>query len=219
MQKHRLNKRILKPWRNDYLVYRYLWPNIEWAAATVLKRKIDRPLLVLDIGCGHKPYRDLFPGTKYVGMDWTTKDSSPDFVGDALRLPVKDRSIDVVFATQVIEHVRKPELMIRECRRVLRSEGALILTGPFYWPLHEEPHDYFRFTKYGFSELLSCSGFSEWQIREDGGDWAQLFLNIALHLQSKWHAPVRCIVNWMGALADKLTSGRKSPSNYTVLAT
>lgn len=175
--------------------------------------------MVLDIGCGHKPYQDLFRSATYLGMDCTMTDSSPDFVGDALQLPVRDRSVDVVFATQIIEHVRKPELMIRECRRVLRADGALILTGPLYWPLHEEPHDFFRFTKYGFSELLRCAGFSQWQIREDGGDWAQLFLNIALRFPSKWHAPIRCVVNWTGAFADHLTSGRKSPSNYTVLAT
>lgn len=217
-QKHRLHKRVLKPWRNDYLVYKYLWPNIEGAAATVLKRAIGRPPVILDIGCGHKPYRDLFPDATYFGMDRTTSDSSPDLVGDALNLPVRDQSVDIVFATQVIEHVPSPEVMIRECKRVLRPQGALILTGPFYWPLHEEPHDFFRFTKYGFIELLRKAGFSEWQVREDGGDWAQLMLTVNLRFRGRLMIPLICVVNFVGALLDKVSSSRKSPSNYTVMA-
>jgi hypothetical protein len=40
---------------------------------------------------------------------------------------------------------------------------------PLFWPLHEEPYDFFRFTKYGFEQLLKDAGFLEWQILEDGG--------------------------------------------------
>ena len=59
-------------------------------------------------------------------------------------------------------------MMVRECSRVLRPNGFLILSGPFFWPLHEEPYDFFRFTKYGFEQLLRSAEFLEWQIVEDG---------------------------------------------------
>ena len=39
-----------------------------------------------------------------------------------------------------------------------------------FWPLHEEPYDFFRVTKYGFEQLLEDAGFLKWQILEDGGD-------------------------------------------------
>jgi SAM-dependent methyltransferase len=218
MEKHRLQRRILKLWRSDYLTYKYLWPNVEWAAKTSLERlSRDRRPIVLDIGCGHKPYRDLFPAIQYFGMDRGMDDSSPDLVGDALCLPVKDQSVDIVFAAQVIEHVPKPHLMVQECKRVLRPNGYLILTGPFYWPLHEEPYDFFRFTKYGFEHLLKDAGFLEWQIREDGGDWAQIMLSVSLRL-SRWWIPLRCAVNIAGALLDEIQPSRKSPANYTILA-
>jgi SAM-dependent methyltransferase len=151
-------------------------------------------------------------------MDCGIVDTSPDFIGDALYLPIKDQSVDIVFATQVIEHVTKPDLMVRECKRVLRPHGCLILSGPFYWPLHEEPYDFFRFTKYGFAQLLSDAGFSEWQIREDGGDWAQLMLSVSLRLNSRLLIPMMCAVNLIGAFLDAMTTSRKSPANYTLMA-
>jgi len=150
-------------------------------------------------------------------MDHGIVDTSPDFVGDALRLPIRDRSVDIVFATQVIEHVTNPHIMVKECKRVLRPNGCLILSGPFFWPLHEEPYDFFRFTKYGFEQLLKDAGFREWQILEDGGDWAQMMLSVCLRL-NKWLFPLRCAVNLTGAFLDSVSRSTRLPANYTVLA-
>jgi SAM-dependent methyltransferase len=151
-------------------------------------------------------------------MDYSLADTSPNLVGSGLCLPIKDRSVDIVFATQVIEHVKYPNIMVQECKRVLRSQGYLILTGPFYWPLHEEPHDFFRFTKYGFAHLLRDAGFSNWEIREDGSDLAQLMLCISLRLSNKFLFPLVCIVNLVGALLEGISNSRLSPANYTVIA-
>ncbi len=218
MENRRLQRRVLRFWRKDYLAHRYLWPNLEWATKTSLERIGSDAPKVVDIGCGHKPYRDLFPAARYLGVDRGTIDSSPDIVGDGMCLPLQDQSVDIVFATQVIEHVTDPHRMVRECKRILRPDGYLILSGPFYWPLHEEPHDFFRFTKYGFEHLLKDAGFLEWQIREDGGDWAQLMLSISLRLERRWLIPFRCAVNLIGALLDALRPSTRSPANYTVLA-
>jgi SAM-dependent methyltransferase len=215
----RLSKRKLKIWSQDYLVYRYLWPNIEQAAQEAIAGSSSlNPLAVLDIGCGHKPYRDLFPNCNYLGLDWGVEDSSPDLVGDAMNLPISSESVDIVFSTQVIEHLPKPQLLVNESSRVLKRNGYLILTGPLYWPLHEEPHDFYRFTKYGFAHLLKEAGFREWQIQEDGTDWAQFFLNLSLRFGRRWQAPFRCVANLAGSVLDHFGTSRKSPSNYTVLA-
>jgi SAM-dependent methyltransferase len=213
----RRSLRVLRLWKQDYLHYKYLWPNLEWAARTALAQIDSDSPNVLDIGCGHKPYRDLFPTVHYWGMDHGTVDTSPDLVGDALSLPIRDQSVDIVFATQVIEHVTNPHAMVRECKRVLRPNGFLILSAPFFWPLHEEPYDFFRFTKYGFAQLLKDAGFSDWQILEDGGDWAQLMLSVCLRL-NKWLFPLRCVVNVVGAVLDAVNRSTRLPANYTVLA-
>jgi SAM-dependent methyltransferase len=215
--KGRLQRRTLRIWKQDYLHYKYLLPNLEWAARTALEHIGSKCPKVLDIGCGHKPYRDLFFSTQHWGMDHGIVDTSPDFVGDALCLPIRDQSVDIVFATQVIEHLTNPHVMVRECKRVLRPNGFLILSGPFFWPLHEEPYDFFRFTKYGFEQLLKEAGFLEWQILEDGGDWAQFMLSVCLRL-NKWLFPLRCAVNLTGALLDSVSKSTRLPANYTVLA-
>jgi SAM-dependent methyltransferase len=151
-------------------------------------------------------------------MDYGVHDTSPDFLGDARSIPIRTGSADIVFSSQVIEHVPHPDRMIRECARVLRPDGHLIVTGPFYWPLHEEPNDFYRFTKYGFAQLLSDAGFSEWEITEDGGDWAQLALAFNLRLNSRVTVPLRCLANLLGPALDEIDQSRKSPCNYTVLA-
>ena len=120
----RLQRRTLRIWKQDYLHYKYLWPNLEWAARTALERISSDCPKVLDIGCGHKPYRDLFPRAQHWGMDHGIVDTSPDFVGDALRLPIRDQSVDIVFATQVIEHLTNPHVMVRECKRVTASANC-----------------------------------------------------------------------------------------------
>lgn len=167
-------------WHQNYLIYRHLWPNIEWAVESVKKQlKLIKPK-VLDMGCGEKPYRDLFEDCEYTGLNPTAEGADPDIMGNATDLPVESETVDIVFTTQVIEHVPEPQKMINECFRVLKPGGALVLTGPFYWPIHEEPYDYYRYTRYGLEYMLQKAGFATWEIRPDGGDWAQILLSINL---------------------------------------
>ena len=45
----------------------------------------------------------------------------------------------------------------------------MILTCPGSYMLHEEPHDYFRFTRYGLQHLLERTGFHDIHIEPVGG--------------------------------------------------
>lgn len=218
MKEERLKKRTLRIWRNDYLIHRHMWKNIERAVSTALRETPQRPPRVLDVGCGNKPYADLFKDCNYQGMDRSAADAEPDIIGDVTSIPVATGTVDIVFCTQVIEHVPDPQALLQECHRILRKGGFLVLTGPFYWPLHEEPHDYHRFTRYGFENLLSRSGFSSWEIRADGGDWTQIFLSINLQLQRTLFIPLIIFFNFLGLILDSVDHGEKTPANYTVLA-
>lgn len=54
--------------------------------------------------------------------------------GDASRLPLADRSVDVVVAAEVLEHVRDDAAVLAELARVLRPGGTLVVTVPRWWP-------------------------------------------------------------------------------------
>jgi SAM-dependent methyltransferase len=45
-------------------------------------------------------------------------------------LPFRDGALDGVLAGEIIEHVYDPALLLRECHRVLRPGGVLVLTTP-----------------------------------------------------------------------------------------
>lgn len=50
--------------------------------------------------------------------------------GDLSAMPMADSSADAVVSLQVIEHLGRPEAFLRECRRVLRPGGSVILSTP-----------------------------------------------------------------------------------------
>lgn len=113
---------------------------------------------ILDIGSGGSSYSRFFPNRITVDIDPTRK---PDVVADAHSLPFQDGEFEVVLSTEMLEHVRDPFQVEKELRRVTSPGGILILSTRFVFPIHDAPHDYWRFTKYGLREL-----FREWEIIE-----------------------------------------------------
>lgn len=124
---------------------------------------------VLDVGCGTKPYKNyLVENIQYIGMDEATQ-VGPDMIGQVNEIPFRDEQFDSVLCTEVLEHLPEPEKVIKEIKRVLKKDGYLYLTVPQEWPLHYEPQDYFRFTKYGIEYLLKKNGFKVIALERIGG--------------------------------------------------
>jgi SAM-dependent methyltransferase len=122
---------------------------------------------LLDVGCGAQPYRTLLPNdATYVGIDTTDALEvfgyhTPDTkYYDGLHWPIDDRSVDVVLATETLEHVKEPDRFLAEAYRCLRAGGRLVLTVPFAARWHFIPADYWRFTPSGLLHLLERAGFS-----------------------------------------------------------
>jgi SAM-dependent methyltransferase len=149
-------------------------------------RTVAQHARVLDVGAGDAPYAELFAHTDYVTLDW---ESSPHegaraaaVSASADAIPLPDASFDVVVLTQVLEHVRRPGVVLGEIARVLRPGGRLLATVPFVWELHEEPHDYWRFTPYALAALLEDAGLDTVAIdpRSDSfSALAQLMTNVS----------------------------------------
>ncbi len=128
---------------------------------------------VLDIGCGTKPYRRLFPGaTTYFGTETNrtfTPGSQADVTAIGEALPFRTGVFDTVVCTEVLEHVAEPAAFLQEVYRIVAPGGALLLTAPQTWGLHEEPYDFYRYTKYGLAYLFTKVGFTLETIRPTTG--------------------------------------------------
>jgi ubiquinone/menaquinone biosynthesis C-methylase UbiE len=157
----------------DYLVYLSFHRELKAAIQKYAKGKL------LDIGCGNKPYESWFEGKieKYIGCDVVQSSSNKvDVLCLANKIPLEDNHFGTVFSTQTIEHIEDYQGMIEEAYRVLKKDGCFILSGPFYWHLHEEPYDFYRFSKHGFKYILEKAGFEMLDVKENGGAWATLGL-------------------------------------------
>src|SRR3989339_113906 len=112
--------------------------------------------LTLDLGCSNSPYSHYFKNR--IGLD-VNKGRGVDVVADAHDLPFEDGKFDIILCTEVLEHLHSPHVAISEMKRVLKVGGKLILTTRFIFPIHDDPGDYFRYTKYGLRYL-----FKDWNV-------------------------------------------------------
>ncbi len=143
---------------------------------------------VLDIGCAdrqaesHIPHADNYIGLDYTATGATLYNSRPDVFADAANLPFATGSIDTVLMFETIEHVALPQNALQEIGRVLKPEGRLLLSMPFLYPAHDEPHDYQRLTSHGLQRDLTASGLSCQQLSASlhSSASAGLLLNLSL---------------------------------------
>lgn len=157
--------------------------------------------ILLDIGCGGKPYHDLFADriVGYLGLDYppthlaveeVARVAMADVYGDGAHLPIRTGAVDTVLCTQTLEHVPEPWTVMDEIARVLRPGGHLILTVPLEWGLHGEPYDFYRYTMYGLRHLAERSGLVVKYIRPRGGFWALMGQLYSTHTYGRCLAPL-----------------------------
>lgn len=159
----------IKPHEVNYLEHKYIIEGIIYSCNKYATGKL------IDLGCGNKPYTEILEKniSEYIGCDIIqSSNNRVDVICDATNIPLPDNSFDSAFSTQTIEHVGDFQLMVNEAYRLLKPGGHFIVTGPMYWPLHEEPYDFHRFTKHGFAHTLTKAGFEVVEIIPNGGKWA-----------------------------------------------
>ena len=144
------DKRLLKKQMNSFL----------HGVVRAVTETFSLPAPVLEIGsrqvAGQEQIcelRSCFPGKPYVGMD-IEPGPGVDCVGDVQALPQADASLGTVVAMNTFEHVPQFWKGFDEVYRVLRPDGALILSCPFYLHIHNYPADYWRFTPESLDFLL-----------------------------------------------------------------
>jgi SAM-dependent methyltransferase len=129
---------------------------------------------LLDAGAGEATYKHHFAKQRYCGLDLGVGDaawnySTLDVVGDLAMLPFRDATFDACLNVVTLEHVPEPARVVTELARALAPGGRLLLIAPHEWEEHQQPHDYYRYTRYGLEYLLRQAGMIEISISPVGG--------------------------------------------------
>jgi len=181
---------------------------------------------LLDFGCAEKPYRGFFGSEiTYVGADLVGNPMADVEVTDIGTLPLEESSFDAVLSTQVLEHVADPPTYLRECCRVLRPGGRMLLSTHGTMVLHPDPIDYWRWTSDGLRYELSRAGLDVIALEGVMGLAAtgvQLFQDATWgHLPPWLRAPYALALQTLIALFDRVHSDRSRSFNalvYIVIA-
>lgn len=217
----------------QWLVARYRREQLAWL------RKHARGA-VLDVGCAGGGLAAVLEASSYVGLDYPVTaielyGTRPHVFGDAHCLPFADGTFDTVLMLDVLEHLSDPGTALGEAARVLKSDGKIVLVVPFAYPLHDEPHDYQRYTRHGLKLHLHTAGVSVTAI-EEAGDGISVACSLAAMMLaqgaiaalagSTWRvvlvpfvALLIPMVNLGGALLSRLLpSGAMLPGAYFLTA-
>lgn len=88
------------------------------------------------LGQGARELSTRFPDARVIAVDLSTEmlrrsDAGGRIAGDAVRLPLRDRSVDLLFANLVLPWTR-PDKLFAEARRVLSASGVIVFAtlGP-----------------------------------------------------------------------------------------
>lgn len=159
MEKEYNKKRVNPPiWQHDYHVLKRLYKTLQVIVDKYIDKKVD---VILDYGCGSLPYKDLFLSctNKYIGVDIGKNKKADILVKENQKIPLNDDSVNVVISTQVLEHVEEVSFYLRQCRRLLKKNGLLILSTHGIWPYHDYPDDFHRWTRPGLVREIESAGF------------------------------------------------------------
>lgn len=102
---------------------------------------------VLEVGPGRPPSEiQLSVGDSSIRWETAGMPSPYEltYIGSEYSYPIESDIADVVVATNVMEHVRKPWIWIRELARICKPDGYVITINPVSWPYHEYPIDCWR---------------------------------------------------------------------------
>jgi SAM-dependent methyltransferase len=147
---------------------------------------------LVDLGCGKVPLYGIYRSrvTDVLCIDW------PDSLHGAKHIdiqtdlncgiPIPDGTVDTALVTDVLEHLRDPFLFWREIARVLAPRGLVIVGVPFLYWLHEQPYDYFRYTRHRLEAFCNDNNLKVLELKAYGGALAVILDIIGKSLPRPW---------------------------------
>lgn len=149
---------------------------------------------ILDAGAGRLKWKKACSHLEYVSQDFCQYDGKGDghglhtgswnnnneyqidIVSDIIDIPVDDGVFDAILCSEVLEHLEKPELAIKEFSRILKPGGKLILTAPFCSLTHFAPYHFCTgFNIYWYEKILNEYGFKIEIIKRNGNYFSYMW--------------------------------------------
>ncbi len=130
---------------------------------------------MLDLGCGKVPFYAAYKDyvTETVCVDWqNTMHKNPhiDIECDLNQpLPLESEGFDTILLSDVLEHIAEPWQLWKEMARLLRPGGKILMNTPFFYWLHEQPHDYYRYTEYALRRFAAQASLTVLELQPVGG--------------------------------------------------
>lgn len=130
---------------------------------------------LLDLGCGTVPFYAAYQSfvSANTCVDWGNSlhpqaylDQESDLTQP---LPFADHSFDTILLSDVLEHIPNPTDLWHEMARLLRPGGTILLNVPFYYWVHEEPYDYYRYTEFALRRFAEYEGLEVLSVEPIGG--------------------------------------------------
>jgi SAM-dependent methyltransferase len=140
------------------------------------------PLLrgrVLEVGNGRRGRRGRF--TPPAGAEaWVYLDvaiqTMPHVCADVQRLPFADAAFDTIICLEVLEYVPRADAALEEMSRVLRRNGALVVSTPFN-TRPDTMTDFWRFTAHGLTHMVTSAGMKVTRLSAQGN-----LVSVILHM-------------------------------------
>lgn len=123
---------------------------------------------VLDIGAGQGHFRNLFENCNYFTVDFYNYPGIKIVADITRQLPFQSNSFDYLVLSNVLEHIKEPKKLLKECYRVLKKKGRIIILIPFMIKIHQPPYDFNRYTHFMLKYLMEENNFSNIKITNIG---------------------------------------------------
>ena len=153
-----------------------------------------------------------------------------DIQADLLNLPIKDKSVDTIVCTGVLEHVSDPSTAVEEIYRVLKNNGKVFLETPFMQTIHAAPDDYSRWTPEGLKKLLCAFDISKvnvvagpasalaWQFQETLAMLFSFNNEILYKIGHRIFGWLAIPISWFDILLEKNPMAWRAASGYALVA-
>jgi SAM-dependent methyltransferase len=129
--------------------------------AAIVARTLPIRGPVIDFGAlqvmgqeGFADLRPVFPNLRYIGGDMRPG-SGVELLLDFDNIPLASEAVGTGLCLDTLEHVQFPHRAVAEIHRTLHQQGLLVLSSVMDFPIHEHPHDYWRFAPQGLRSLLA----------------------------------------------------------------